>query len=925
MQKIKGWLFLGLESLYRMVARWPLAVILVSVVLAAGSLTTAVKTLTFLSNFAGLNKEDALFSQNYTAFVKEFRIEPDILVVAKGPEPEKNKAFLDALAPEIGQSPHVTRVYYKINLKPFKAWALAYPSYQELKKIRTTINLVKPLFEATDYEADLTRFWLSIPAMSRRYSQIQGDSGSIGQLRQFVDLMTSQLQGRPAAVDDPFKDLSRIQESQYITLKDGRYALLFARPISNDRGVDQVEESVKAVRDAVARVAPRYPMVEAHLTGEPVMGADEMATAKHDIFWAGIVSLVLSSAIFIFGFKEIRKPLLSVVALFVGIGWSLGYIALTVGHLNVFTLSLFPMLIGLAIDFSIQFMGRYREELSRTGSPEEAVRMTYFSTGTGLLAAALTTALGFFAISMTEYRGVAELGIATGGSLLLCFLSTMTVLPALLLATESRTGELKLAGSLAMGMRTERFLLGRARPILWMAVTLTLILGFKARAVSFDHNVLHLQAKGTDSIKTELELLDVSEKSSLFAVMVAKNSNEAESLIAQLRNLDTVSEIQSPLPFVPADQEKKFPLLRKIQEDVQDFDIQVPNRTVDVQKLAAAFVRIQAMIDQAQKKMAAATSTLHIAQVFLLPGISVIPHRTLSTNLAQINVSLGELKQSVGHFLGALQSMDPEKASTLLTQFQDTFFKKMRKSFDLLKHGIPRRPVTLGDLPPLIRNQFVGKSGKIMLQVYPAQNIWERPALERFIGQLRQVDPNVTGSPVLILESTQLIQKSYQDAAKIAFLAIVIITLLQFRNIGLTVLTLIPLGLGLLWLMGFLVLAHRSFNPANLLTLPVILGIGVAFGVYVVNRYREERQVSIFSNSTGRAVLLSALTSIAGFASLLGVSHQGLQSLGFTMTVGLSVITVQALVVLPALLQVITRPRAGSPDLQESKEREHAA
>ena len=142
---------------------------------------------------------------------------------------------------------------------------------------------------------------------------------------------------------------------------------------------------------------------------------------------------------------------------------------------------------------------------------------------------------------------------------------------------------------------------------------------------------------------------------------------------------------------------------------------------------------------------------------------------------------------------------------------------------------------------------------------------------------------------------------SYQHAAWIALIVILIVTFLQFRQFSLTLLTLTPLAIGFLWLLGIMVLTHSAFNPANLLTLPVILGIGVAFGVYVVNRYREKGEASIFSTSTGKSVLLSALTSISGFTALL-FTNSGLRSLGFTMTVGLSLVTFQALVVLPCII-----------------------
>lgn len=902
-----------LTFLSNIVLNHPKLVLFAGVVLAGISLFYSIKHLAFLPNFAGLNKKEVSYSRNYDAFVKEFKVEPNIIVVAKGPNPKENIRFLSQLAQRLSGNPTLKRVYYKVDLRPFKAWAVAYPDYSTLQQIARAVKLAKPLFKSIDYRVDLTKFWLAIPKMSETQTNVQVDPGQILQLKQLVDFMNDKLNGKSGSLsplDSTLKEIQNIQETQYITLKNGKYALLFARPSTNSKGEENLEASVQAIRQAAQEIKPLFPDVEAHLTGEPVLGADEMKTAKQDILWAGIVSLVLCSTLLIIGFSDFYKTLAAVATLLVGTGWSLGYITLTVKHLNVFTLSLFPMLIGLAIDLSIQFLGRYQEERERSSSPQEAIKITYFSTGTGLFAAALIIALGFLAISLSEYKGIAELGLAMGGSLLLCFFSTITILPALLVFGKTGKKTQHVSNTQAprnaiQPMRLERTILNHAGIVLIIAFAISIPLAIKARSIRFDHNVLNLQAKGTDSINTELELLKVSDKSSLFAVIVADDPENAIRYTNQLQKLDTVGNLQSPLAFLPQEQAKKLPVLQDIKKELTGFRLEKPSDPVSVPQLILALENIRKMIDDAQKKIALASGTLQLFQSFLFPGSQIIPHRSLSTKLAGMNATLGSLKESVVRFIHSLKAIGPEKASEILTRFQASLSDDLQKSFLLIKGGIPEREIKLGDLPLEVRNQFVGKTGKIMIQVYPSQNIWERPALEHFVAELRQVSPNVTGSPILIFETTRVMLESYQQAAKIAFVVILVVAFIQFRQIKLTLFTLAPLGVGLVWLMGIMVLFHKSFNPASLLTLPIILGIGVAFGVYVVNRYREEQHPSIFSTSTGRSVLLSALTTIAGFASLLGVHHQGLQSLGFTMTVGLSAITIQALVVLPSLLEVI--------------------
>jgi len=901
-----------LASLCSLLANRPGTVLVLGLIGALVCLAYTVMHLTFLPNFAGLNNQEISYSKNYDSFVKEFQIKPQILVVAKGPQAKDNKAFLERLAVSLNGNPDLAKIYFKVDLKPFHAWALAYPDLNTLHKIEYTLKLAKPVFESIHYSTDLTAFWEALPKMAGMHTNVQSQPGQIDDLRQIIDLMRDELQGKHAAENalaSPLKGIESLEDTQYITLRGGTYALMFVEPAKDSKGEEKIEPAVDAIRKSIAGISSEFPNVEAHLTGEPVLGVDEMETAKHDIFWAGILSLFLSSAVLIIGFGSFRKTVLAVIALFVGISWSLGYITLSVKHLNVFTLSLFPMLIGLAIDFSIQFLGRYEEERSKGLSPPAAVEKTIFSTGSGLFAAALITSLGFLAISVTKYRGIAELGVATGGSLLLCFLSTMTILPALLIKNDQEPEHRKMPANFQFEFpkmaSAENILLKHAGLIVIVSLLLTGFFAIYAKNIAFDHNVLNLQAKNTDSIKTEMDLLAASGKSSLFAVIVAPDVKTAYRETNALRELETVGAIQSPLDFLPQDQENKFPVLEQIKDETSEFRLEKPDAPVDIPRLQSAFEKIEGLIKLGRKKVMLASSALQLLQSFVFPGSEVIPHRSVATNLADMSLSLQELQTSASNFLFILSTAKPQIASGILTGVQNNLYETLNKAFNLIKNGVPTRQITLGDLPKEIKDQFIGVTGKIQIQVYPAQNIWNRPALERFIAEVRQVDPNVTGSPVLILETTREMLESYKAAAKIAIVVIVLVTFAQFRKLSLTLLALFPLASGLLWLMGIMVLSGRSFNPANLLTLPIILGIGVAFGVYVMNRYREQRQASIFSTSTGRSVLLSALTSIAGFASLLGVSHRGLQSLGFTMTLGLSAMTLQALIVLPAILQLI--------------------
>ncbi|HEU5071835.1 MAG TPA: MMPL family transporter, partial [Verrucomicrobiae bacterium] len=201
----------------------------------------------------------------------------------------------------------------------------------------------------------------------------------------------------------------------------------------------------------------------------------------------------------------------------------------------------------------------------------------------------------------------------------------------------------------------------------------------------------------------------------------------------------------------------------------------------------------------------------------------------------------------------------------------------------------------------------VGVHGNFLLQVYPKKDIWQRQNQEEFIDEVRTVDSNVTGTPVQLYEYTTLLKQSYEDAAWYSLIAISLMVLLHFRSLVALALALLPVAIGTLWLVGLMGYFKIPFNPANIMTLPLVIGIGVTNGIHILNRFAEEQNPSILAKSTGKAVLVSGLTTIAGFGSLILAKHQGIQSLGYVMASGTAACMLAGLTFLPAFLNLLMR------------------
>jgi uncharacterized protein len=242
-----------------------------------------------------------------------------------------------------------------------------------------------------------------------------------------------------------------------------------------------------------------------------------------------------------------------------------------------------------------------------------------------------------------------------------------------------------------------------------------------------------------------------------------------------------------------------------------------------------------------------------------------------------------------------------------LSGFQQALFDDIRDTFQALKTQDASGRMRAADLPEALRNRFIGVTGKYLLQVYPKKDVWQRDHQEEFVQQLRAVDPNVTGTPVQLYEYTTLLKQSYQEAAWYALGAIAILVFIHFRSFASVILALLPVGIGALWMTGLMGQFGISFNPANIMTLPLVIGIGVTNGIHILNRFAEERTPAILGKSTGKAVFVSGLTTIAGFGSLILAKHQGIASLGFVMAVGVTTCMLAALTFLPAVLNLLMR------------------
>jgi hopanoid biosynthesis associated RND transporter like protein HpnN len=578
---------------------------------------------------------------------------------------------------------------------------------------------------------------------------------------------------------------------------------------------------------------------------------------------------------------------------------------LTVGHLNILTITFLPMLIGLAIDFGVHLITRYEEELRHGKTEAEALAKAMMFTGQGIIMGAMTTAVAFLAMAFTNFKGIKEMGIICGGGLMVCLIPMLTMLPALLLRGRQNVLDHDIHEDDTRA-RIENFWL--QRPVIVMVVigVISLLAARELTRVSFDYNLLDMQSASLPSVVYEKKLIDSADKSVLFGAVVADNLEEAAELEKKIRALtNVVADVQSVAGFLDQNQNEKLQVISDIRNTVEPLRFSAPDlRPVNVYDLSRTLYSFSGYIGQARKAVGDSDPALTKELVSLQTTIQSFRRAMLSDDNAVLT-----------------------EHADKLAGFQQALFADLRETFGALQRQDDRSPLRIEDIPPALRNRFVGVHGKFLLQVYPKKDVWQRDYQEEFVTALRQaLDPQdtnhpiITGTPVQLLEYTTLLKDSYITAAWYSLMAISIMVLIHFRSLIAVVLALTPVGIGTLWLAGLMGWRDWPFNPANIMTLPLVIGIGVTNGIHILNRYAEEHTPGILARSTGKAVLVSGLTAIAGFGSLVLAQHRGIHSLGVIMSIGIAACMLAGLTCLPALLNLLGRTRFLSKKPSASKQ-----
>ena len=885
-----------LRVVARVVCRHPRWFVLPQLVLFSLCVLYTAFFLEFDMNRDNLVGSDKKYHQAYMKYRNEFPGEDEFAVVVESEDPERNRQFVERLAARLEPETNLfTDIFYKGDLPSLGPKALLFVPESDLREMQTKLKEYRPFIEQFTRATNLDGFFSLINKQFRTAKREENAAnnaliGALPALQRIIVEATDCLSrpGTPVSpgVDALFGAGQEAQERMYITFATNRIYLVTARA----RNGDLVPKAVQRMRQLMRQTEFEVPGLNVGLTGEPVLDYDEMRQSQRDTALASIVALVICALIFIYAYRETGRPLKAVVCLVVGLGYSMAFTTLVIGHLNILTITFAPILIGLAIDFGIHFITRYEEETRRHRPPEEALEKALVFTGQGIVTGALTTAVAFLAMYFTNFKGIQEMGAISGGGLVLCLFPMMTMLPALLLRGHQNLIEGTVGMPAEKRARIESFWLDRPGWVIGVSLALCFAAATQFNKVNFDYNLLDMQSKGLASVAYDKKLAYCGQ-SVLHAAIVADSLDEARQFERAVTNLPTVASVDGSdkgdaiFDLLTEDQSAEIHLVRSIRDAVSDLKF----GQVDTNDIALA---------ELNRTLWGTMGYLNLAA------------DDVAKDRPELAAQLRALSRAISDFRVKMLSLDPAVPGRL-KDYQQALFDDIRQTFIAIQRqdiGSRLRPQ---DLPTALRARFVGRTGKYQVWVFPKADIWQHENQRKFISQLRSAlgrdADRVTGTPVQLYEYTTLLKESYQQAALYALGVIAVMVYLHFRSVVCVVLSLLPVALGSAWTLGLMAIMGVDFNPANIMTLPLVIGIGVTNGIHILNRVAEEQKATILGKSTGKAVLVSGLTAITGFGSLTLGKHQGIESLGLVMSVGIAACMIAGLTFLPALISVLGR------------------
>ena len=928
--------------------KWTLFFLVLTCVVSLGWTASSLK---FKTDRSDLIDPKADFQKRWLRYTDRFGSTPDALLVAEAKDPKNIPTVLDAIGKALEKEPDLfSNVQWKTDTSGLRAKGLQFLPPAVLEEGLRRLDEFEPVLEGHWDKAGLAPTVRNLSTRledSLRRQDPLAMRSVLSRAGTFVASLTGFARD-PHSFQNPWPEVIPASAAgsfagkdapQYQLSDDGTMGFLLVNTDSTGEDFSGGSKSIARLREITAAANRKYKDVHIGLTGIPILEADEMQRSQQDMGLASILSSVIVLAIMLLGFGGFRHPLISMLMLGVGVCWSLLFATVAVGHLNILSMSFASILIGLGVDYAIHYLEHYLELRHAGVALIPALSRTAGSVGSGILTCAMATAMSFFCAALTSFQGVKELGIIAGGGVLLCVVAAFISLPPLVVLADRNVEPGRLPRPFSG--KALRGLIARFPWLMGLTSAAIVIVGgcFGFRwngsgpesRVIYDSNLLNMQVQEVESVKLQQRVFDRSKGSLLYGVSMASSpaaARERRDQFLALPAVGRVVELGSAMPPTPTPQ--ILPLVAEYHSRLSRVPEEAPKNPADLSAALPELERLSALL-----RMTGQPETLALAE-----GLS--------------------------QFVMGLRQVPPQQVGQLLGGYQHAMTLALHGQFRALQAVADPHPASPKDLPEALRSRFVSSRGDWAIQVYPARQVWDEAALTEFVQQVRSVDPEITGTPLQNFEAARQIRDSYYDSAVYATAMIVVVLLIDFLPLGTlavslltpaavvafawfsassrginiepstlagiyaavafavgavfdassvfkTFCALLPPVAGGFLMFGIMGMTGMNLNPANMIVLPLLLGMGVDAGIYIVHDYREQTAAGKapgryrMSTCTINSIIMISTTTVVGFGCMVVSAHRGIVSLGLTLTIGVTCSMIVSLITLPALLALLDR------------------
>ena len=846
---------------------WPIAVL--AVVSAVGAGIYAARTVKINSDTADMLSAELDFRQLNIELRRTFPKQArDLVVVIDGATPEQAERAAARMRADIARRPNLFRSVFHPQGDPFfRRNGLLLLPIEELEDTADRILAAQPFIGTVWQDRSIRGVAEMLSLAVEKRVEEGGESGLHGlaaALDRIAAVVLAEARKEPGELS-----WMNLMFGPGDDRRSGRRQILLVEiALAFDR-FRPGREAIGAIREIAASMpAELSEGVDVRLTGRPALRHDELQSVRGGMELAGALSFGLVSLLLLLCFRSIRISLAALLTLVVGLVWTAAFAAAAVGVLNLISVAFAVLFIGLCVDFGIHYGLRWREA-ARIGLEGGAANaLAAASVGPGLALAGLAAGIGFLAFLPTPYLGLAELGLIAGAGMAIGFLATMTLLPAFIAVLRVRPDG---AGDGAGGFSetVARLVEGRARGIVIAAGVVLVATAAVSPFVRFDFDPLRLKDPESESVRTVMELVESGDGDSYALVQLAGSVAEADAAAARLKQLPEVESVRTLSSFVPDGQDDKLEIVEEVAELVDPAfaadRVPPPTGTETLDALRALGQALDAL---------AATGE----------GGEARSARRLATALAGL--------------------IDSDPSPGRLTGLSDRLLKNLPAAVGRLREALSAEPVDAGAVPAALRDRWVAGDGRAKVEIRARAPIHrDRDALRRFVEAVRGAAPRAVGPPITVLEAGNTVIASFLQATATAILAIALLLAVTLRSLRSVAIGFLPLVLAASIAIAAMVATGLSFNHANVIVLPLLFGLGVANGIHLLARERREGAAApAIRSSTPRAVLFSALTTAASFASLAISHHPGTASMGVLLTIALVSLLACSLTVLPGLM-----------------------